>query len=281
MDKDLRALLFKMTAVICMATGAFGVPVHAQVNPELANCEELRDSAASAQIASCNAHIGCNMVLKLQKTCANANGFLVKLKAMLAGRREITNNDVFDANSPVLMPIPALKSQVAAIQKIARNAAGDPAKGKREIESVTTQQFYYEGELRDGKRHGVGITVYSDGSMDRGQYEAGFLGGQGQSIGTRGIYAGNHRRGGHRFGFGGLQAPDGVVGIGMYGDADIGFMVASTQVGVWDFTKPSGNAYKVLYGPDGKELARGPEAPPGQIAQEPDHPKVVGGSYRP
>ena len=182
MNKDLRALLFKMAAVICIATGAFGVPAHAQVSPELANCEELRDSAASTQMASCNAHIGCNMVLKLKKTCANANGFLGKLKAMLADRREITNNDVFEANAPELMPVSVLRTEVAEVQRIVRNASKDPANGKRELTPASGNRIYYEGGLVNGNRHGVGVSIISNGGMDRGQFENGGLNGQGQFI---------------------------------------------------------------------------------------------------
>ena len=46
--------------------GVLGAPVYAQMNPELANCEEVQDEATLTQMEFCSAHVGCNMVLKLQ-----------------------------------------------------------------------------------------------------------------------------------------------------------------------------------------------------------------------
>lgn len=87
--------------------------VHAQAKVGMAACNELKEFSIQAQVASCVAHAGCNIMFNLKKDCASAKAFLSKLTDVLAGRGEINNNDVFEANTPEIT-ISELRPKVAA-----------------------------------------------------------------------------------------------------------------------------------------------------------------------
>ena len=238
-------------------------PVHAQLNAQLAGCEGLNEGVSLALAKSCSAHVGCNMVLKLKKDCSKALDFLARLRGSLLGRTEITNNDVFEANSPELKPSPVLKALVASVQKIVNDAATDPFRAKHEFKPTPTEVFYYEGGLSDGKMHGVGVGISSGGAMQRGQWESGLRSGQAQVVSSDGslVIVGNWLNG-KKFGMVAEQHFNGQVSVGTAAGEIL-------HVGVWEIRDSAGNTTKVLYGPDGREVARGPKAPPGQVAEDP------------
>ena len=95
----------------------------ASINQKIAHCEALKDDTTRAQMNSCSAHTGCNMVLNLQTDCAKTKSFLSRLKESVAGRSTITNNDVFEANTPTLTSNEALRTKVATVQNMLREEA--------------------------------------------------------------------------------------------------------------------------------------------------------------
>lgn len=240
---------------------------HGQVNPEIANCEEVRDEATQTQIGFCGAHIGCAMVLKLQQACTKAKGFLDKLKSALSGRDKITNDDVYEAHTPDLTPSETLTRHVSTARAAVRDAAGGPNQGSFSRKNVDrTADTYYEGGLKDGNMHGAGVYITSTGSMGRGQMDAGRLQGKAQVVNSsRAVFAGDFIN----------SAPEGDVAIQLpSGDVFAGTRRDSKWSGVVDLTRRSGDHQKQLFDGAGKLLAAGPFAKAGQVAEIPAAPRA-------
>ena len=253
-------------AVICVAAVQGGAS-HAQVNPEIANCEEVKDESTLTQMELCGAHIGCGMVLKLQKVCAKAKGFLDRLKGALSGRDKVTNNDVFDAGAPELAPVESLQNQVSAARRAVREAASDPNHGSfSRKNSDKTSDTYYEGGLKDGNMHGAGVYINSAGGMGRGQMNAGQLQGHVQAVTRNGtIYAGEYAN----------SSPAGQMAYqDQFGTVMAGTLRSDYKwSGVVEVTRRGGAHQKQLYDGEGKVVASGPFAGPGQTAEAPVLPQ--------
>lgn len=81
----------------------------AEVNPEIANCEEIKDEATQTQVDFCSAHIGCRLVLSIQKTCAKVKSFIDRIKdqvgegtqTLFGKRRTVDAEQVFEAAKSV------------------------------------------------------------------------------------------------------------------------------------------------------------------------------------
>lgn len=262
--------VFRSYAAIILFVALIGVPLYAQaddINPQIANCEEVQDEATLTQMEFCSAHVGCNMVLKLQKACAKVKGFLGRLKASLSGRKEITNNDVFEANSPALSPSEALKSNVLVVQKIIRDADAETKREKLRYKK-DGWEGYYEGGVKDGYKHGVGVYITSKGHMGRGQMKNGNIEGKGQAITPEGlVFAGDYV---HSEPLGNLAFQDakGTVFAGTYLGKD-----KDKWYGEMEVTTREGYRQKRLYSIEGKELAHGPVAEPGKVAIAPALPE--------
>ena len=77
-----------------------------QTQSEFANCEEVKDADAAFQAQLCSAHAGCNLVLKVQRTCTRAKQFLTRLKnsigegtkGLFGFRKEVTPDAIFEAS---------------------------------------------------------------------------------------------------------------------------------------------------------------------------------------
>jgi hypothetical protein len=84
----------------------FSSPVVAELRPDIAACEELKNSEMQEQIELCKAHPGCNLIMGSKKTCASAKTFFTKLKAavgygtksLFGYSMEVTSNHVFEAS---------------------------------------------------------------------------------------------------------------------------------------------------------------------------------------
>ena len=271
---------FRSYAAIILFTALIGVPFYAQaddVNPQIANCEEMQDAATLAQMKNCSAHVGCNMILKLQNTCAKAKGFLDRLMESLSGRNEITNNDVFEANMPMLTQSDALISKVSAVRKIVRDSMNDPSWGKGTWKKFGGMDEYYEGGLKDGKYHGAGVSIRVNGAMTRGQMNNGNIEGQAHAVSIRDtMYVGNF-----------YSMPRGNIVL-QHEDGEVytGVKINNGWSGVVEVTARNGDHYNSLYSTEGQFIARGPVAKAGQIAEMPslpepsalDDPKVAGGN---
>ena len=88
-------------ALLLLAT-----PAVAELRPDIANCEELKDADTQAQIELCTAHAGCNLIMGSKKSCVAAKAFLDNLKAAVGKgtktffgySKEVTSNHVFEAS---------------------------------------------------------------------------------------------------------------------------------------------------------------------------------------
>lgn len=259
---------FRSYVAIILFAALVGAPTNAQaddINPQIANCEEMQDADTLTQMRNCSTHVGCNMILKLQNTCAKAKGFLDRLKASLSGRTDVTNNDVFEANMPTLTQSDALIRQVSAVRKIVHDSMNDPSWGKLTINLSNGSVNYYEGGLKDGSFHGVGVVINSGGIMGRGPRLKNRLFGLNQVVTTRAIIAGNYvdsePQGNIAY-----QNQNGTVFAGVYLGGD-------KWSGVVEVTKRNGDHYKKLNSAEGEYIADGPVAKAGQVAEAPSLPE--------
>ena len=79
----MRALrLFCMVSLMAICVSGV-MPASAQPNPEIANCEEIKDEATQTQKSFCEAHVGCRLVFGIQKGCTEAKGFLTRLQNVM------------------------------------------------------------------------------------------------------------------------------------------------------------------------------------------------------
>ncbi len=167
-----------------LSTGA-----QAQVKPEIANCVELKDEAIVAQAEMCSAHIGCVYVLNVQKTCAQAQGYLERLQAAIGEgtrtffgsyRKEVTPDAIFtallgsDERASVRMldatPTSQRRSQEIAA-RVRDAGTGDILSGA----AHSGASWVYYGQIQDGKSDGIGTRIFSSGELQRGQFTRGYL----------------------------------------------------------------------------------------------------------
>jgi hypothetical protein len=269
LGSQMRGLLAVFVRIATFAAiGLLALETHAQPRPDLANCTELKDDTALALIGSCSLHVGCGMVLKLLKDCKSATGFLGRLKSSLAGRREISNNDVFEAHAPVLTPEPNLQRHVEEVKRIVRDAPNDPDKGKFESKSSAGATVYFEGGIASGRMHGIGVYINENGAMGRGQMDSGRIEGQAQTVNANGAMFAGRFRDSIIHGSGSHQAVNGAVFSGNWNKGK--------QSGPIEFMTRNGFTSKMIFDTDGKVLSDGPLMPPGQRDQVPGASPAVG-----
>lgn len=238
----------RFTAVLGMLS-ALGC---ASINQKIAHCEALKDDTTRVQMNSCSAHTGCNMVLNLQTDCTKTKSFLSRLKESMAGRSTITNNDVFEANTPTLTSSEALRSKVTTVQNMLR----DEALTINGTSGHKAGKGYYE----DGPM--VRVLIVENGLMLRGRNEINKINGQAQMVTASGyIIAGDFVEN-KPLGHIALQYTDGTVYTGDYLGDD-------KWAGIIDVTEPNGDHFKRLHDREGNKLAVGPVAKAGQIATIP------------
>lgn len=204
-------------------------PVHAEINPEIANCEELKDEATIFQAELCSAHLGCRMVLGIQKACTKAKQFLNRLKEAIGEgtkgffgyRKEVTPEAVFEAaigeNVRTLNMLPEVQSIAKQIDE------GVSAAGSRMLTGKNDEglSWVYHGDVKDGKSNGFGIRVFSHGQVQRGKFVDNIL------VDVRDvIYTDGHRYigealAGIKHGIGALGFPSGAIAVGHWRDGQI------------------------------------------------------------
>lgn len=224
-----RNLLSAMALSVCVL--ALPSVALAQVNPEIANCSELKDEATITQADLCAAHVGCRFVLNVQKTCARAKGYLERLQAaigegtrtLLFGyRKEITPDAVFTAtlegedreNERKLGGLEApqrLSKEIGA--RVRDVGTGDTLSGK----GTSNTTWVYYGQTKDGQLDGNGTRIFSDGEIQRGRFSGGRMNGPGDIL-----YAPNGSR------YVGELAEGKRDGQGLYT-----FSNGATQSGTW------------------------------------------------
>lgn len=199
-------------AVLVLSACVLTIPqeTRAQVNPEIANCAELKDEATVTQVDLCSAHIGCRFVLNVQKTCARAKGYIERLQTAIGEgtrtffgsyRKEVTPDAVFTAalggedygHARKLGGLAQSQQQAEEIGARVRDVGnGDTRTGR----NASGRDWIYYGQIRDDKRDGAGTLVFSSGEIQRGQFKGGELSGTGEVLFANGSrYVGNYMEG--------------------------------------------------------------------------------------
>ncbi len=248
--------LFVPTIVALLAVCSFEANAAvSDVPSEIASCADWQNAKERDLLEACSRHTGCGLMLKARNSCPAAKEFIGKLEKTLAGRNEITNEVVFYAAMPKLTQSKAMESKINATKQILEAGRNGPAEGTRIYKDNSGEiTYYYEGGLKDGQRHGVGILIgRSSGTARFGQFSSNTHVGQGWVYDSDGLifvgdFVNNSPRGNIAF-----QNTNGVALVGNFDGAK--------WAGVIDFTGSSGH-YKHVHDNDGKYIASYPASVP-------------------
>ena len=158
----------------------------AQVPPHLASCSELRDGARKAQTEACVLYAPCNTVLPARKTCEEATAFIDRLLGGIESRiagffgrkpKQLTAEAVFEANAPQLKLDAAWEEKLKAMRGQMK-AAGEQALAGMDSDGA----WIYEGDVQDGRMHGLGTKLWAAGFAYRGQFDNGAFSGFGELV---------------------------------------------------------------------------------------------------
>lgn len=217
-------LLGLVLGLVVITGGLLPMPVLAQVNPEIANCEELKDEATITQAEICSAHLGCRLVFGIQKVCAKAKQFLTRLKDAIGdgvpgffGRnKEVTPDAVFEASlstqTRALSSVPEVKSMAEDIRNRVRNVRAEELRGT----ATQNGDWVHYGETKDGKAEGDGTRMFSDGSIARGRFKDNQLNGPGDVVLRGESRAIAEYENNQRSGVGAVVAENGASFVGIY-----------------------------------------------------------------
>lgn len=196
-------------AVLALSACMLTIPseARAQVNPQIANCAELKDEATVTQADLCSAHIGCRFVLNMQKTCAQAKGYLERLQTAIGEgtrtffgsyRKEVTPDATFTAtlngedweNQRKLGGLAQPSQQAQEIGTRVRDAGnGNTLSGTARNGST----WVYYGQVKDGKADGIGSRIFSNGDIQRGHFKENELSGASDVLsGSGSRFVGNY-----------------------------------------------------------------------------------------
>ena len=229
---------------ICLALFLFGaVPLSAmaQPNPEVANCEAIKDPDTEFQAQVCSAHVACGFVMGVQRTCTKVKSFLRNLGTAvqnagkrLTGSKDINAEDVFEAQiEPVHRQIdkdPGIKGISDRTKAASKDVANSEPKvlttnGRRELfygdPSGPTSGNHYAfredgnsfrgSQGPSGEQEAIGANgVRRVGAISEGRW--GGPGGYVDEVGT--VFTGTFSKG--FFGEGTRKNPDGTTDIGRF-----------------------------------------------------------------
>lgn len=187
---------FSAVVVIALST-VLAAPAVASddVNPEIANCEELKDEATVEQANTCKLHLFCEAVFKIQKVCTKAKTFLNKLKNLSFRKDKLDSSDVFDAAAPSAEGDTAFNRISAAIKsKFDSQPKKEILTGQDRVDGKDVK-WVYEGPVKDGKRDGTGVLTRESGEVFRGDFVQGKQAGKGDQFFESGKLAGNRYAG--------------------------------------------------------------------------------------
>lgn len=231
-----------------------------------ANCEELKDPDVKFELDLCSAHVGCRLVMGIQKTCVKAKKFIGniknvftrdeaqakeaqaadtslfgKLKSFVSGlgTKEVNANQVFEAN---------MSDEMRAAQandkdwrtKGAPIAAGVLKADKSVVtgETPNGSKWTYIGDVKDGKANGWGAQYWSTGQILRGEFKGNNLNGQGDS-----------------------QTPGNFRTIGAFNDGSANgeamMLQSNGRVTKGNYSNGRLDGYGAMYGADGVLLSKG------------------------
>lgn len=215
--------------------GAHGIPAYAQTNPEIANCQEISDADTQTQVDICTAHVGCKLVMGIQKACTNVKTFLNNLKNLSFGKNKIDSSDVFDAAAPSAEG-DAIFNNIS--KSIKTSYDKQPKKKIVNGESADGSKWVYEGPMNKGERHGTGVLITEEGTMFRGEFVKGLQKGKGELVDDKSRKAG-------------VMDDLKLEGLGVERDADGVRYEGEYKAGIYNgqgvMTWPSGNQYEGSY----------------------------------
>ena len=182
------ACAFMVSFVVIAAV----VPTQAfsQTPSEFANCEEVKDPDSVFQAQLCSAHVGCNMVLKVQKTCTRAKQFLTRLKDSIGEgtkgffgyRKEVTPETIFEASLNDKTETLSKGAETKALAETIRSGVQKAPSDAHPFKDQLGRGAVYYGEMKSGMFDGYGTTVNSDGVVIRGFFATGNLSGARDSV---------------------------------------------------------------------------------------------------
>lgn len=169
-----------LIAVLFLGLGATPYVLADEVNPQIANCEEITDPDTQFQAELCSAHIGCKLTMGIHKACTKVKTFLSKLKNLTFGDNKdnkIDSNDVFDAAA-------SYTGGDESFDKLSRSIKSSYDKTpKKQIISGEFEdgtKWVYEGPMVKGRRNGTGVLIAENGTMFRGDFVKGKQQGKGE-----------------------------------------------------------------------------------------------------
>lgn len=206
------------------------IAAQAQVNPEIAQCSELKDEATILQAELCSAHIGCRFVMTVQRTCARAKGYLDRLgtaigqgsRTLFGYRQEVTPDAIFTAaasddarniaNQQLSAHPQALRRSQEVGARVRAAGSGDTLSGQAE----SGGSWVYYGQTKDGQAEGLGTRIFSNGEVQRGEFRQNSQHGTGDILYTAGArYLGDYVNS-KRNGEGLFLQPSGAVITGTF-----------------------------------------------------------------
>lgn len=169
-----------LIAVLFLGMGATPYVLASEVNPEIANCEEITDPDTQFQADLCSAHVGCKLTMAIHKACTKVKTFLTNLKNLTFGDNKdnkIDSSDVFDAAAPQT-------GGDESFDKLSKSIRSSYDKTpKKQITSGEFEdgtKWVYEGPMIKGQRNGTGVLIAENGTMFRGDFVKGKQQGKGE-----------------------------------------------------------------------------------------------------
>jgi hypothetical protein len=181
--------------IALLLIGLLALPFSAQaqgdINPEIANCEALKDPATITQAEFCAAHPGCNMVLKIQRACSKVKTFFQNLKDLASGKSKPDGNDVLDALSPPPKDDATFRQLTEPLRR-----SSPPSKPQSQQGTFDNgRRWHYEGGVVNGQLHGKGVLIADNGAILRGEFIHGQQAGLGELVSEQSHKAGVMRNG--------------------------------------------------------------------------------------
>lgn len=183
--------------VLVLALLVTGLTAQAQTpSADVADCRgEITDPDVQLQMDLCSAHLGCKLVLKINKTCTAVRGFLDRLgqkiektsnslMGSLFGRKEIPADAIWEASQTDNTRSIGSNADVQAREKAIRDGlATSTGSWRTGRNAAGTEYAAFGSTSKDGNAaEGWGMAVFSNGEISRGQYADGKLNGQGERV---------------------------------------------------------------------------------------------------
>lgn len=176
-----------VTAVVLIVIAASQTASANGINPELANCDELKDPITLDQATVCSAHVGCRFVLRIHRTCAQAKKFLGQLSTAAEGFADGLRSLFSSGNRQPQQAGMALFSaslnnstrridrleETKKVRQVLEQGLSDPKRlttleGPRPTGSSEPAWIYYgQVAAEKSERSGWGVEIRSDGTITK------------------------------------------------------------------------------------------------------------------